>query len=119
MTTKQKKYNQDNPYGIIVSRYVTEKATVLENLQSAENNNSVARCQTPKYVFLVDRKADKKQIADAVEEIYKAQKVKVIGVNTVNIKPKTKRRSRKQAGRTAGFKKAIVTFEPGDSLDEV
>ena len=108
-----------NPYAVIKSRYVTEKSVVLENLKSADSNKCVSRCQAPKYVFLVDIKANKHQIADAIEEIYKEQNVKVVDVNTIIMKPKSKRRMRRRPGKTASFKKAIVTFEPNDSLDEV
>lgn len=40
------------------------------------------------YVFIVDRRANKLQIKDAVEKLFN---VKVQGVNTLNIKSKTKR----------------------------
>ena len=40
------------------------------------------------YVFIVDRRANKLQIKDAVEKLFN---VKVQGVNTLNIKPKNKR----------------------------
>ena len=59
-----------NPYDIIKSRRLTEKARVLENLQHAKSNPSVSRCQSPKVVFNVDIKANKAQIAWAVEKIY-------------------------------------------------
>lgn len=108
-----------NPYDVIKSRYVTEKATVLEGLHGAESNKSVARCKTPKYVFVVDRQANKKEIAEAVETIFKQQKIKVVKVNTIQAKRKTKRRGRGRPGETAAFKKAIVTLEEGDSIDNV
>lgn len=108
-----------NPYEIVKSRYVTEKSTVLEKLHTAESNKSLARCKTPKYVFIVDRGANKREIAEAVEAIYKEQKVKVVKINTINAKRKTKRRGRGRPGETAAFKKAVVTLEPGDSIDNV
>lgn len=105
-----------NPYQVIKARRVTEKGRVLENLVSAKSNKSVSRCQTPKIVFDVDIHANKRQIADAVEAIYKDKKVKVIKVNTINTKPKT-RRMRGFEGKTSAFKKAVVTFRPGDSIE--
>jgi len=109
----------NSPYTVVKSRCVTEKTVVLEGLQSAESNKCVASCKSPKYVFFVDRDANKKQIADAIEEIYKDQNVKVVAVNTLIVKPKPKGRARRHYGRTIYRKKAIVTLEPGDSLDVV
>ena len=106
-----------NPYTVIKHRRVTEKSRVQENLVNAKSNRSVARCQTLKVVFDVDFKANKTEIAHAVEEIYKDNKVKVIKVNTVITGPK-KRRVRGFSGVTSSYKKAIVTFRPGDVIDE-
>jgi large subunit ribosomal protein L23 len=106
-----------SPYAIIQSRRMTEKSRVLENLQHSASNPSVSRCKTPKVVFNVDPSANKKEIAKAIEEIYSEKKVKVLSVNTVTIKPK-QRRVRGRLGMTAGGKKAIVTLQPGNSIDE-
>lgn len=105
------------PYDIIKSRRLTEKSRVLENLQHAKSNASLSRCDSPKAVFNVHQKANKAQIAWAVEQIYSEKKVKVISVNTITIKPK-KRRVRGFTGMTAGLKKAVVTFRPGDQIEE-
>jgi len=107
-----------DPYRIIRSRYVTEKSRVLEGLKESDSNRSVRRFRLPKYVFLVDPLAKKPEIAAALEEIYKERQIKVKSVNTVKIKPK-KRRVRGKMGYRAGFKKAIVTLEEGDVLDNV
>lgn len=107
-----------NPYEIIKSRYFTEKATVLEGLQSAESNVCVARCQSPKYVFLVDPGASKQEIGRAVEEIYKDNNIKVVRVNTIRCKAKP-RRVRGRKGFKAAFKKAIVTLEPNDTIEKI
>jgi len=109
--------SHQNPYTVIKSRYITEKASVLQNLHQAKSNRSLARCEEPKYVFLVDKKANKVEIAKAIETIYAAKKVKVTAVNTINVKPKA-RRVRGHDGFTAGFKKAIVTFEKGNVIDD-
>ena len=66
-----------------------------------------------KFVFVVDKRANKIQIADAVEEIFK---VNVVDVNTINVKGKTKRRGR-TVGRTAAYKKAIVKLEAGQTIE--
>lgn len=107
-----------NPYLVIKERYITEKSTVLENLKTATSNKSVARCEKPKYVFLVDRLATKTQIAEAIEEIYKDRKVRVTKVNTIHGKAKPKR-MRGILGKKPGFKKAIVTLEVGQSIEDV
>lgn len=109
--------HQKSPFDIVHSRHVTEKSRVLEQLQFNTSNASVKKCNAPKYVFLVDRRANKQEIAAAVEEIYKERKIKVVSVNTIVSKPKA-RRVRGRAGFKAGFKKAIVTLEAGDSIEE-
>ena len=106
-----------NPYAVIKSRYVTEKASVLQNLHLATSNKSLARCEEPKYVFLVDRKANKIQIAKALEQIYSANNITVKAVNTITVKPKA-RRVRGHAGFRGGFKKAIVTLAKGNIIDD-
>ena len=66
-----------------------------------------------KYVFVVDKRANKIQIGEAVAEIFN---VKVENVNTVNVKSKTKRRGR-LVGKTASYKKAIVKLAAGESIE--
>jgi len=109
--------NKRGPYQVIRSRYVTEKTTVLEQLQHSTSNRCVSRCENPKFVFIVDKNATKPEIARALETIYAEKKVKVKKVNTINVKPK-KRRVRGRLGYRASVRKAIVTFEKGDSIDE-
>lgn len=107
-----------SPYSIIKSRHVTEKTQMLSNLKEAESNPSLRRCESPKYVFLVDPRANKQEIASALEEIYREQKIKVSSVNTITIKGK-KRRVRGRTGFRSKIKKAVVTLEKGDSLDNI
>ena len=106
-----------SPYDVIKSLYVTEKSNVLKQLQFNSSNPCVKKCNSPKYVFIVDKKANKQEIAGAIEEIYAERKIKVVSVNTVNTKPK-KRRLRGRPGMKPAFKKAIVTLEAGDSIEE-
>ncbi len=108
-----------NPYEVIRSRYLTEKAALMERLHTEESNKSLARCKTPKYVFIVHPTANKYAIACAVEEMYKELNVKVRKVNTIKVKPKRTRMFKGQPGFAPAFKKAIVTLEPGDTLDKV
>ena len=105
------------PYSVIKSRYVTEKTSVLENLKNTESNKCVRKCKSPKFTFLVDIKANKVEIAKAVEEIYSDKKIKVVAVNTIRVKPK-QRRVRGRIGYTNAVKKAIVTLKEGDDLGE-
>ena len=106
-----------SPYTIIKKRLVTEKANVLMNLKNAESNVCLKKCESPKYIFVVDMKSNKAEIATALEQIYEDKKIKVTAVNTIITKPKTKR-VRGYTGQTKSIKKAIVTLEKGDSIDE-
>ena len=109
---------KNTPYKIIKKRYMTEKAAVLEKLKDATSNRCVSRCETPKYTFLVDGKANKPQIAEAIEAMYAEKNVKVIAVNTITVKPKMRnRRGRMNPGVKAGFKKAIVTLAVGNVIE--
>ncbi len=111
--------NQTNAYAIVKRRYITEKSTVLSSLKDAKSNASLRRCESPKYVFLVDPTANKSQIANAIEEIYKARGVKVRAVNTIIVKPKHyNQRGSRNAGRSTLIKKAIVTLANGNSLED-
>ena len=105
-----------DPYEIIKHRHITEKTSMLEGLKSAESNRSLRSFKLPKYVFIVDVSANKQEIAWALEEIYSERKIKVVDVNTINVKPKV-RRVRGKVGMTKSFKKAIVTLSKDDSLD--
>ena len=94
---------------------MTEKSTVLSSLKDSESNACLKKFNLPKYVFMVDRTANKQEIAKAVEEIYAVQ---VVSVNTLIVKPKA-RRVRGRAGFTKSFKKAIVTLRAEDQIDNV
>jgi large subunit ribosomal protein L23 len=88
---------------VLKEALLTEKATML----SANLN---------KYVFAVTPAATKSQIKIAVEKTFS---VKVLSVNTLNVKPKAKRdrARRNKLGFKSGMKKAIVTLRAGDSID--
>ncbi len=88
-----------SPYSVIISAIRTEKGTRLLPLN--------------KYLFWVDMAANKTEIKNAVKEIYK---VKVEKVNTVKARGK-KRRVRYVEGKTADWKKAIVTLKQGEKID--
>ena len=67
--------------------------------------------QEGKYTFKVNKKATKVEIAKAVEKLFE---VKVLNVNTMIVKGKTKR-VRYQEGKTPDWKKAIVTIDTNPS----
>jgi large subunit ribosomal protein L23 len=86
-------------YDVIVSPVITEKATAL-----SEQN---------KVVFRVRPEATKPQIKEAVEKLFE---VKVVSVNTLVTKGKTKVfRGRK--GQRSDVKKAVVTLQAGETID--
>lgn len=65
------------------------------------------------YYFAVDPNATKFDIRSAVQEIFK---VKVTEVRTLNVRGKLKKVGQ-NAGRTAAWKKAIVTLKEGDRIE--
>ncbi|MEW6008023.1 MAG: 50S ribosomal protein L23 [Candidatus Omnitrophota bacterium] len=66
-----------------------------------------------KYLFLVNKKANKLQIKKAIEQIYKV-KIKKINVQICTGKLK---RVRYQYGMTPDWKKAIVTLAEGQKIE--
>ena len=86
-------------YDVILSPVITEKAT------SASEVNQV--------VFKVRRDATKPEIKNAIETLFK---VKVLSVNTLTRKGKTKR-FRGIKGRQQDVKKAIVRLAEGEKID--
>ncbi|MDX9907948.1 MAG: 50S ribosomal protein L23 [Bacteroidales bacterium] len=89
---------------ILIKPLVTEKM----NEQSERFN---------RYGFIVVRSATKSQIKRAVESLYD---VKVDSINTMIYGGKAKSRYTKSGiitGKTAAYKKAIVTLAKGDNID--
>jgi large subunit ribosomal protein L23 len=68
------------------------------------------------YAFEVDANATKKMVKDAVEILFD---VTVLKVNIINVPAKRTRRarSRRLLVRRSGYKKAIVTLDPSDTID--
>jgi large subunit ribosomal protein L23 len=106
-----------DPYTIIESEHITEKSTVLAGLEGSESNKCTKRCNSPKRVFIVKTTANKLEIAQAIEAIHTELNLRVVKVNTINIKPKPKQLKgrRGRAGFTPARKKAVVTFAPADA----
>ena len=88
------------PHQVIVKPVVTEKSTDLQ----ADNNQ---------YVFEVHKNANKIEIRKAVEMVFG---VRVEGVRTQVVRGDL-RRVGQYWGRRPGWKKAIVTLHPDDSID--
>ena len=76
---------------------------IIEPVLSEKSYDGIAE---KRYTFKVAKNANKTQIKGAVEQIFG---VKVAKVNTANYDGKVKRMGRYE-GRTASFKKAIVTL---------
>ncbi len=77
------------------------------------SEKSYAGLETNVYTFLVDPRANKTEIKEAVQSIWN---VRVTSVNTINRKGKTKRR-RFTVGKRPDQKRAIVTLADGDSIE--
>ena len=89
-----------DPHTIVLKPVITEKSTL-----ATENDNA--------YTFQVASNSNRLEIKVAVETIWD---VKVKKVNTLNQRGKRKRMG-KNIGFTSGYKKAIVTLQPGYKID--
>ena len=87
-------------HDVLLHPVISEKS-VLE----AERNN---------YTYAVARDANKFQIKAAVEAEFK---VTVLGVRVLTVKPKKKRRGRRQLGTVPGWRKAVVTIAEGQKIE--
>lgn len=87
-------------YNVIKKPLLTEKGTDLK-----EGMN--------KYLFEIDRRANKIEVKSAVEKIFN---VKVDAVHTISVKGKNKRVGR-SFGKESNWKKAIVTLRAGEKIE--
>jgi len=87
-------------FDIIKTVRLTEKGT-----RQSEKYNQ--------YTVVADPRANKTQIKQAVQELFK---VKVTRVNTLNVRGKARRQRTIQAGRAPSWKKAIITLKEGDKI---
>ena len=87
-------------YNVIRSPHITEKGNIQK-----EMNNQIT--------FKVDKRANKVEIRNAIETIFKT---KVLDVKTLNVKGKS-RRVGKNIGKKADWKKAIVRLAPGENIE--
>jgi len=91
-----------SPREVVIRPLLTEKSTILK-----ENQNQV--------LFQVAPDANKVEIRQAVETIFN---VKVRDVRTIVMEGKLKRMG-KHEGRRPGWKKAIISLQPGHKIDLV
>ena len=89
-----------NAFEVIKTVRLTEKGT-----RQGEKFNQ--------YTVVADRRANKTEIRQAVQELFK---VKVTKVNTLNVRGKLRRQRTSQAGQAPDRKKAIVTLKEGDKI---
>ena len=91
-----------DPREVIVRPVVTERSMELSTNES-----------DPQYAFIVAKDANKVEIKNAVEKLFK---VSVAQVNTMNYRGKARRVGR-HLGRRPAYKKAIVRLADGESID--
>lgn len=84
---------------ILLNPIITEKSTELQ--------------EKGKYCFKVNRRANKKEIMQAVKDIFD---VEPVACNIMNIRGK-KKRERYKLGYTSAWKKAVVTLKEGEKIE--
>jgi large subunit ribosomal protein L23 len=89
-----------SPYQVVRRPVITEKSNI-----ATESNQ---------YTFEVDRRANKAQVREAIEHIFK---VDVVGVRVINMAPKYGRWGRKRVKRSSAWKKAVVTVAEGQRIE--
>jgi len=92
-------------YHIVIRPLITEKSTYQARQAAKEHGGT--------YSFEVHPLANKTEIKDAVEKIYR---VRVVDVRTSN-RPGKLRRFRYRYGRTRMTKKAVVTVDKDSHID--
>ncbi len=98
---KQNKTVDSKNMFLIKRNWITEKSGDMADMR--------------KYIFIIDRGANKSETKKAVEALYG---VKVKDVNIINTKGKSKRLGR-TVGRTSAYKKAIVTLKEGHKIEMI
>jgi large subunit ribosomal protein L23 len=108
-----------NTFEIIKTVRLTEKGTrqgsqiVRAQGKTKDGQPEVKLRPLNQYTIVADPRANKHQIRAAVQELFK---VKVLKVNTLNVRGKFRRQRTKQAGQAPDWKKAIVTLKQGDKI---
>ena len=108
-----------NTFEIIKTVRLTEKGTrqgmlpVRYKVKNKDGKEEIKTRPLNQYTVVADTRANKTQIRQAVQELFK---VKVLKVNTLNVRGKFRRQRTAQAGRSSNWKKAIVTLKDGDKI---
>ncbi|MFH0771242.1 MAG: 50S ribosomal protein L23 [Candidatus Omnitrophota bacterium] len=92
---------------------MTQEYKIIRTLLHTEKGTT--QLPLSKYIFEVDKRANKIEIKKAVENVYR---VKVAHVNTMIMSGKW-RRVRFKAGKTPDWKKAVVTLVEGNKIEMV
>ncbi len=77
------------------------------------SEKSYAGLERNTYTFLVDPRANKTEIKEAIQQIWN---VRVLNVNTITRKGKVKR-TRLGTGKRADQKRALVTLAAGEAIE--
>ena len=88
-----------NPARVLVRPLITEQSTLLQ--------------ESGKYVFEIDARATKADVAAAVEWAFN---VSVKSVNTSRVRGKIKQYGRSRPSKQPDWKKAVVTLSPGHTI---
>jgi large subunit ribosomal protein L23 len=109
-----------NPYTIIIQPHITERSVALSyGDEKIRNESDLVR----KYTFIVAPDANKIEIKQALESIYNTGKkkedaIKITSVRTIKVLGKKRRRSQRVAGYEPNRKKAIITLDKGQMLED-
>ena len=87
-------------FAIVRRPLMTEKASLQQDMHN-------------QYIFMVRRGANKVEIRQAVEQLFE---VNVVSVNTLRVRGKWRVRGR-SIGRSQAWKKAMVVFKDGQTID--
>ncbi len=90
-----------DPYTVVKTVRVTEKGTMLTDTLN-------------QYQMVVDSRANKIDIKNAVEKLFDVQ---VARVNTLHVRGKKRRERTMHFGRTPNWKKAIITLKEGSKIE--
>ena len=106
-------------FDIVKTVRLTEKGTrqgshpVRYSVKGKDGKPEIKTRPLNQYTLVCDPRANKMQIREAVQELFK---VKVLKVNTLNVRGKFRRQRTTQAGQAPDWKKAIVTLKEGDKI---
>jgi large subunit ribosomal protein L23 len=104
IANREQKDNKEKKYGHLLAHQILVKPLLSEKTAFLGGEN--------KYVFEVAKKANKKEVAKAIEHLYNIKPVKI---NMIRVQGKEIRTGR-QRGKMKDWKKAVVTLKSGDKI---